>query len=253
MAVAVTEALADLKRPYVDGALERLATLAALVNRLAADGGGDDSRAAYSDLTRHVHSMKVSAGLYGFPALSAIARRLEAYLAAADKFSPQTLAAIPQFLQPIRAILDAGVNPNDTDLPDILDRLPAAGTPGAEREPMALLVMEKGAARDKTAAAIAGAGFKVSTVDRAVDAIKLIFIAPPDVIVSAADFPFLSGAELAQAVHAMKTTAWLPIVLLAPKNMAGTAADFPDSVHLIDAGADSVLAAHLSHIRACAG
>ena len=80
--VDVGAILANLSAEFVDDCLDNLDECDNAVAKLRAKSGNTQSH--YDNLHRHVHSIKGTAGTFGFPAVGVIAHRLEDFVEALE-------------------------------------------------------------------------------------------------------------------------------------------------------------------------
>jgi diguanylate cyclase (GGDEF)-like protein len=194
---ALEQAFLQLRREYVADAPQRLAELAK--DAAALRRGEPD---AHASLVTRFHRLAGSGGSYGFPAISALARRAEQRLEADEADAEQVdalTAELGRLFDDARRELGLG---SETQ-------------PTAEFGWRALVQGPAGTSRDWMASALQGVGYSVATADPSDDASQAAIAGPvPDlVVVSAA-----AGADpypLA-ASWTMRSARPRAIVLLTP-------------------------------------
>lgn len=249
----------DLKLSYIESSLDRLNTMESLVTRFIDDSAGKNSD--ITELSGHIHSLKGSAGVYGFMSVTVIAHQLEDYLAAANPLNADILENVKIYLDQISKILENRTNPSEPELQELLRGLPVAQSGNSEfnlaSSTRVLLIMEKGVLRDMASLPIIDAGFNLSMVDNTLDAFELIVTRQPDFVVSSMEFPFLSGAELARATFAMRATANIPFVLLTSHSLdVISSEELPSEIHVIrkeDGHIGELVSYLLGTCRSCQG
>lgn len=210
------EALAQLRQEFVDSSAERLDQIDVLIDRMYRQEG--DRNADFVEFQRDIHSMKGSAGTYGFDSVTLIAHKLEDFIEAAPDLSNGQLLDVQSYVDRIREILESGENVPQERLNAILSTLPTIGTASAiaqERRTVSVfLVMPKGVQRKLITQELISCGFELAFANRPLEAFSLAVSLKPDLIVSSLEFPELSGLELAWSLRAVKATREIPIVLL---------------------------------------
>jgi HPt (histidine-containing phosphotransfer) domain-containing protein/CheY-like chemotaxis protein len=207
--------LSNMRVDFIDNSLDRMDELETIIVRLKSGQG--ERPEEFLDLQRHIHSLKGSAGSYGFQLVSQIAHRIEDYIETADHIGPAELDAIQGFLDRVRAILEAGDDPEPDEAAAILARLPsaaAAEAPVVRRHVNTLLVMPKGVQRKIIAQELAGWGMRLSMVENGVDSIQAAVCHPPGLIIASQELPDFSGVQLARLFGTMEATESCPFVLV---------------------------------------
>tara|TARA_B100000676_G_scaffold242956_1_gene244542 strand:- start:594 stop:1340 length:747 start_codon:yes stop_codon:yes gene_type:complete len=217
--IDIQDALERLKREFIDTSAEKLDKIDAIIDRLYR-GEEDDRGADFVEFQRDIHSLKGSAGTYGFDSVSLIAHRLEDYIETTRRLSSENLLDVQVFVDRIREIFEGGDEvPNDRLIP-ILDSLPTSGiaqTTESEQEAeskVALLVMSKGVQRKLVSADLTGNGFELAYADHPLDAFRLAVSLKPNLVVTSLEFDNLNGLELTRALRGVDATSTTPIVLL---------------------------------------
>jgi len=80
--------------------------------------------AAYKAFKQEVHTLKGMGQSFGFGSVTMICRRLELYLIDASAQDFVADVAIERFLSALDGIVEAGEEPDDDTIDDILDALP---------------------------------------------------------------------------------------------------------------------------------
>lgn len=100
-----------------------------------------------------------------------------------------------------------------------------------QSRPHVLLVDDDAICVGASAAALDGAGFRVTCADSALSAMRLVLAARPDVIVLELALPDRDGLELLRAVHSLAGCAHLPFVLVSRTPAPSGEADVADALH----------------------
>lgn len=228
-------AFAQLHDEYLASAIEQLDRMDATIDRL--HGATGDARHADSiDFQRDAHSLKGSAGTYGFASVGLIAHRLEDYLETTAALDSAALADAQIYIDRMRAILESGADAPADRVERLLRELPRPAQPhgGADAQNrVALLVSPKGAWRSLMSNALAAAGFELAYSDHPIEAFGLALTLKPDLLVSSVEFDKLSGIELAGALRAVAATAATPVLLTTSHDIGELGADLPDTVRVI--------------------
>jgi len=120
--ISEAEIVANLRGEFIEDARRRVDLL--IKNRNSAETAGDPT-AAYTEFKQELHTLKGMGQSFGFGSVTMIARRLETYLVGG---TPQSFAgdsAVVPFLSALDGIIDAGEEPSDDDIDEILGGLPA--------------------------------------------------------------------------------------------------------------------------------
>jgi CheY-like chemotaxis protein/HPt (histidine-containing phosphotransfer) domain-containing protein len=210
------EALAQLRQEFIDSSSERLDKVDVLIDRMYRQEG--DGNADFVEFQRDIHSMKGSAGTYGFDSVTLIAHKLEDFIESASDLNNGQLLDIQVYVDRIRDILESGENASQDRLNEILVTLPSNGTASAitqERRTVSVfLVMPKGVQRKVITQELVSCGFNLAFANRPLEAFSLAVSLKPDLIVSSMEFSELSGLELAWSLRAVKAIRDTPIVIL---------------------------------------
>lgn len=171
----------------------------------------------YDNLQRHVHSIKGTAGTFGFPSISDFAHRLEDFIEALKDVSPH-LDEIQLFLDRITEVAESGHNPDEEEYSRLLRSLPRAHSRMAAvrptREVNILLVMSRNIQRKIIGQELSACGFGMSFVATGVEAISSVLSMKPDVVISSNFIDDMSGIDLARALFAMEATKGINFALL---------------------------------------
>lgn len=81
--------LERLKTDYIEGSGDKLDKIYAIIERM--HSGTGDRGADFVDLQRDIHSLKGSAGTFGFSSVTIVAHRLEDYIEATRRLSNEQL------------------------------------------------------------------------------------------------------------------------------------------------------------------
>ncbi len=215
MSDELEKALARLNREYVESSDDRLTEIEQAIDRMYRGVG--DRGADFVKMQRDIHSMKGSAGTYGFPAVSLILHRLEDFIEATRRLGNDDFLKLQIFLDRVREILTSGENPKEEITDDIVSSLPssAVGVVSAQdvRKVTVLMVMPKGVQRKIVGKELASCGFELSFASSSIEAIDLAISIRPDIVVASLELDRISGATLARILETIDMTRGIPFVL----------------------------------------
>ena len=201
---------------------ERLDQIDLLIDRMYRDTG--DRKADFVEFQRNIHSMKGSAGTYGFDSVTLIAHRLEDFIEAAPGLNKGQLLDVQVYVDHIRAILESGQNASKDRLDEVLATLPTIGAAPTITQELktgsVFLVMPKGVQRKLITQELVSCGFELAFANQPLEAFSLVVSLKPDLVVSSLEFDELSGLELAWSLRAVRALKQTPIVLLSSHDTA---------------------------------
>lgn len=239
--IDLQETLERLKHEFIDNSADKLDRIDGMIDRLYR--GHEDSRGMqFVEFQRDVHSLKGSAGTYGFDSISLIAHRLEDYIETTRRLSQENLLDVQKFVDRIREILEGGDEVSNDRLTEILERLPTSAAAQSVTEeadqPVALLVMSKGVQRKVVAADLSANGFEIAYADHPLDAFRLAVSLKPSLIATSLEFDNLSGLELARALRGVDVTTETPFVIMTSHAVDGLGQQLPSQTAAIQKDAE---------------
>lgn len=210
------ETLERLRREFIDDASERLDRIDSHIDQLYRGSG--DRKSNLVGFQREIHSMKGSAGTYGFQSVTLIAHRLEDFIETIPQLSRDLMLSFQAYVDKMREILESGTEVQDGQLEAILDALPSSAAPTESNQnkqaESVFLVMQKGVQRRLITTELVSRGFEMAFSSHPLEAFGLVISLKPKLIVSSIEFDQLSGLELACAFRAVDAAKNIPIVLL---------------------------------------
>lgn len=216
MTVDFEAALERLRDEFIDGCIEKLDFIDVAIDDFIKHG--DRSGETFLDVQREIHSIKGSAGTYGFSSISIIAHRLEDYVESTGQLSGDAWLDVQKFIDAIRDIIETRVELDANRTKAVLDRLPTSALPTLEtkqgRRVTVLLVMPTGVQRKLVGARLTSIGFDVSFIGSPLRAIEVAFSVKPHAILSSQELSGFSGSELAAVFKAIKTMSKIPFIIL---------------------------------------
>jgi chemotaxis protein histidine kinase CheA len=228
--IDIQDALERLKQEFIDTSAEKLDKIDRIIDKLYR-GEEDDRGADYVEFQRDIHSLKGSAGTYGFDSVSLIAHRLEDYIETTRQLTSENLLDVQKYIDRIRDILEGGDEIAAERLSGILESLPTSGpaqtSSETEENVVALLVMTKGVQRKLVTADLSNNGFELAYADHPLDAFRLAVSLKPNLIITSLEFDNLSGLELAKALRGVDAMSETPVVLLTSHAVEGMSDELP--------------------------
>ena len=212
----IAEALARLRQEYVDGSEDKIDEIDSIIGMLTKDEGDWDEN--FLELQRRIHTIKGSAGSYGFSTVSHIAHRLEDYMETAEVVGARELAGIQVFVDRIREIFETGANPDDDQAAALVKSLPTASQVAVADQKVhdvgAVFVMPKSVQRKIIAQELTSLGFRLSLAEGGLQALELALSGRPDMIISSMELVDIPGSELAWVFAAIGSTANCRFILM---------------------------------------
>lgn len=243
MSFDLEDALGKLRQEFLEGSVDRLDQIDDCLNRIFQDEGSRGEN--FFQMQRDIHSLKGTAGTYGFTTVSTIAHRLEDYMEGSRRLDQPGLQDVQKFIDIIRRVLETGIEPNEAERDAILAELPSVtkqGKTAAEisdqsvKEIIVLMVMDKGLQRKMIGTELVSCGFSVSFSESPVEAIGLALRVKPQVILSNLEFDEMSGIELANVFKEIKATEDIPFVLMTSRK--GKIPNLPSHIYVCHKSGD---------------
>ncbi|NQU62067.1 MAG: response regulator [Rhodospirillales bacterium] len=243
MKIDLEQTLARLQQDFIENTKEKLDGVDHAIDQLFQDKG--DRGEFFFQLQRDVHSLKGTAGTFGFNSVTVVAHRLEDFLESHQRLSKEQWLGVQAFLDAMRAIIEKGIEPSDDERMKILSRLPfakRAGISGQKQKIVTVvLVMPKGVQRALVGSELSACGFDVSFAENPLEAVGLAITLKPQVVLSNFEFPEINGCELARILQVIGSTLKIPFALMTShEEKSGSMADIPDNVQVIRKGPDFV-------------
>lgn len=233
---AIDDVISNLQQEFLVDASDTLGDLGLLVTETRA--GKVDAGYTLQTVRREIHTLKGQGTTFGFPAVTAIAHRLENYLHDLETLDAGQFDDILQFVDRMQAIADSGVNPEDEDFGEILRALPVKGAAteddqqASERE--ILLVAASRVVRRAIEQELGKRGFRVVTLESPIDVFETVIRTRPDMVIASAVMDQISGIDLARALKSMTATRHIPFALLTSFDVAHPELrNLPDDVALV--------------------
>lgn len=203
--------------------------------------GDIDTKKAFEEVMRQVHSIKGTAASVGFPITTTIAHRLEDYLEGVTAMTETLSSGVGKYCDQIRKIISEGKEPPVSETAALLRALPMSHEGGDfdinVLDVEVLLVSPSKMITKIVRNELMQCGFRVVRAVGAMEAFQLAVRSQPDAMVFAQTLDELSGADLARAFKAMAVTADKPIGVLTSFPLDHPALQgLPDDVVIIRTG-----------------
>jgi len=207
--------LADMRQDFIEGARDKLEAVEDEIEGLRF--GADGAENHILEIKRIIHSIKGSGGSFGFPTISKIAHGLEDYLETSGDISTVTAEDLLVFVNTLTDILVAGVEPDDQLAHMMLRSLPTGRRQSGVRaldKGSAVMIMPRGVQRKIISQELAQLGYKVSILDKAIEAIDMSLTLKPDFVITTHALERMTGVELAWALQMFQATRHVQIAVV---------------------------------------
>ena len=168
-------------------------------------------------LAQDASNLRLKAKAVNLPGLTPLSHRLDEYLANAKEVTVKNLDDLQRFSDRISAVLDGETIPVE-EIATVIRDLPHKSTfevsdVTVTDTEVTLILPQKTAAR-VVERELAACGYRVSTVLDPIEAFAIILETKPDLVITTAVMPRLSGIDLACAMAAMPSTKGIPVAVL---------------------------------------
>ena len=231
--------LAQLRIEYIESSSDPLDLIDQQIQYLF--NSDEDWQDRFIEFQRQIHSLKGTAGSYGFHSVSEITHSLEDYLETSINLTAKELSDIQAYVDQTRWILESGKEPAESETAEILRKLPAPNKSSFSTQEIrhipVLLVMPYNIQRKIVASELVSCGFRVYMADTGVRAIELALIHQPTIVISNYDIGDMTGRDLAFAFSAIEATKKINFGLMT-SNEGDDArfADLPDGIKILRKG-----------------
>ena len=220
--------LEQLRLEYIENSGDKLDQIDDLISKLL-DFEDSNWRDVFIEFQRQVHTIKGTAGSYGFQTVTEIAHSLEDYLETSNKLGVDQLSDIQLYIDQIRWIFEAGKNPSEDVALEILRKLPNPNksifSDQEIRQIPVILVMPYNIQR------------KIFIADTSVRAIELALIHKPTIVFSNYDVSDINGVELALVFRSIAMTKSINMAILSSQKATNQQfASLPEDVKVIRKG-----------------
>lgn len=198
--------LADIRQDFIVNTRDKLDDVDDEIEALRQ---GDSPEQRILEIKRIVHSIKGAGGSFGFPTISKVAHGLEDYLETTGDISTVTADDLQVFVNTLVDILIAGEEPNEELAHMMLRSLPTGRRQSGVRaldKGTALMLMPRGVQRKIISQELAQMGYKVSIMEKPIEAIDMALTLKPDYIIATQSLERMTGVEMAWALQMFEAT-----------------------------------------------
>lgn len=232
--------LEELRTEAIDSAEDRIANIS---ETLAQYRSGDlPGKETMATIKLEAHSLKAVASSFDMKALKALCHRFEDFIFIEKSMNDGIAERLQFFTDRMAETLDAWIQGKEVDVSSLMRQLPAKGAgAGFEvadinvAEVEVMLVMEPGTATKIVTRELVECGYRMVNVASTMDAMQLVPMMRPDLVIVSRYMPELSGVDLVCALKAMPTTRDIPVALIASTD-GEKIADLPAAVPLMRKG-----------------
>jgi CheY-like chemotaxis protein/HPt (histidine-containing phosphotransfer) domain-containing protein len=230
----------ELRRDFIVTARQKLADLDSQLAIISAEATDDPDIIA--DMRREIHSLKGMGGTFGFPALTAVAHRLEDFIASVGSFAKYA-DDIVVFIDCLNDIIDIDPQPDNDELARIVRRLPAGKKTETEDPELptieVLLVVPNPVLRPLLQHHLEQAGCRVVGAKSPFSAIELSVRTQPELVISSVVLTGLDGIDLLRSLDSMTSTGSIKLALLTSMSLDDPVmSNLPESAFVISAGGE---------------
>jgi len=180
-------------------------------------GGTLEPGEAAKLLAQDASNLRLKAKAVNLPGLTPLSHRLDEYLAKATQITDKNLSDLQRFSDKISAVLDGETIPVE-EIATVIRELPHKSSFDVSDivvtdTEVTLILPQKTAAR-VVERELAACGYRVSTVLDPIEAFSIVLETKPDLVITTAVMPRLSGIDLACALAAMPSTKNIPVAVL---------------------------------------
>lgn len=117
-----------LRTRFISTALGKLDAIDSAIDGLSSG----DAKAHTTEMKLSAHALKGMAGSFGFMSVTRVSEALEDYLSASANSIAQAQADTRHYNNAMRAIIESGIEPSETETDEIIARLPTASSIAAD-------------------------------------------------------------------------------------------------------------------------
>ncbi|RED53819.1 Hpt domain-containing protein [Aestuariispira insulae] len=230
----------ELKGEFLQDCREKLYSLDEILCRF--DSGDGETSQLVSDFKLLVHSLKGSAGSFGFASVSHIAHALEDYIAPLGTDSPIPSTEAGHYLKVLSEIIESGRDLGEEKAVALIRKLPthAADTDedGPERSVALLHIPEKVWSKIMSEE-LSRLGLRISNASTPIEAIDCGLTLKPALFVTSMQLHRMTGIELAEIFKTLAMIGDTRILILASRPQKELdALSRPDNTSFLEKGPD---------------
>jgi len=178
------------------------------------DLSGEDAAAK---LSQEASNLRLKVKAVNLAGLTTLSHRLDEYLAKAKTITMQHVDDLQRFSDRISSILEGDTIPAE-EIAAVVRSLPHKSTFDVDdvaiTDTEVTLVMPQKTAARVVERELMACGYRVSTVLDPIEAFEIVLDTKPDMVITTAVMPRLSGIDLACALAAMPSTRDIPVAVL---------------------------------------
>lgn len=237
--------LSELTDRFIDNSIERLEGLDEIIDNIYNEKG---NRGEYfRKFLQEIHSLKGSAGTFGFHLVSTIAHRLEDYMESSRRLEQSQWLDVQKFIDAIKVIFEDGKDPEQDTYADVLSKLPNSSVNEDRKKPLRtlLLIMSSGVVRKHLGVELAAKGFDISFAKDPIEALDIALKIHPDVIVSNQEFENITGQEFYKITKQVNNLKNIPFVLMTANEKLVSKLENdssePNTIHMDKSTAENII------------
>lgn len=210
---------AELEAQYESEALDEardvVANLEVQMQQIrSGDLSGEDAAAKMS---QEASNLRLKVKAVNLPGLTTLSHRLDEYLGKAKNITIQNVDDLQRFSDRISSILEGETIPVE-EIAAVVRSLPHKSTFDVAEvtitDTEVTLVMPQKTAARVVERELMACGYRVSTVLDPIEAFEIVLDTKPDMVITTAVMPRMSGIDLACALAAMPSTRGIPVAVL---------------------------------------
>lgn len=210
-----SELEAQYEMEALDEARDVMANLEVRMQQIrSGDLSGEEAAA---QLSQEASNLRLKVKAVNLPGLTTLSHRLDEYLAQAKTITLQNVDDLQRFSDRISSVLDGESIPVD-QIASVVRSLPHKSTFDVAdvviTDTEVTLVMPQKTAARVVERELNACGYRVSTVLDPIEAIEIVLDTKPDMVITTAVMPRMSGIDLACALAAMPSTRNIPVAVL---------------------------------------
>lgn len=168
-------------------------------------------------LAQDASNLRLKVKAVNLPGLTPLSLRMDDFLGKATEVKPEHLDDLQRFSDKISSILDGEELPPE-EIATVIRNLPHKSTfdvaDVSVTDKEVILIMPQRTAAKVVERELAACGYRVTTVLDPVEAFQIVVETKPDLVITTAVMPRLSGIDIACALSAMPVTKNIPVAVL---------------------------------------
>lgn len=212
------EIIAQRRLVFVETSQERITNLYECIDQILNEEL--ERGELYNQFITELHSLKGSAGTFGFEFVSVITHNLEDFIASHRRLRKKHWKIVQKYLDQISDIFENGEDVLEEDQNDILRDLRKLSydTTDDITDKTVLLITSLQSTRLMIESIIHKLGHNVIFANEPIESLKVATKTKPDAIICSQVFPFISGAEFSNIVTAIPRLQNTPFALIKSDN-----------------------------------